>query len=174
MSLSSPVKEFLSYLQKNPATRAAIAAPPNQTVLYAGNFFRPIWRELLELKRSRPEFSSKRMLSEVLVQITVPGSRYSNLLAWAEALDRLVPWKENGFIVWRALSGIYASNATGAVSFCVGSGVTKANTVFAATELPVLLRNRNVDPITMDILRYYQRCIQQGQSAVNFGYTAAR
>jgi hypothetical protein len=46
------------------------------------------------------------------------GSRYSNLLAWAEALNGLVPWKENGFIVWR--SGIYASNATGAVSFCVG------------------------------------------------------
>jgi hypothetical protein len=152
--------------------RRGIAAPQNETVLYAGNFFRPIWRELLDLKRTRPELSSKKMLSEVLAQINVPGSRYPNLLSWAEALDGIVPWKENGFIVWRALSGIYASNAVGAVSFCVGSGVTKANTVFAATELPVLLRNPKVDQVTKDILQYYQRCIQQGQAAINFGYTA--
>jgi hypothetical protein len=104
MPLSPPVKDLLSFLQKNPAIRRGIAAPQNETVLYAGNFFRPIWKELLELKRTCPELSSKKMLSEVLAQINVPGPRHPNLLSWAEALDGIVPWKENGFIVWRALS----------------------------------------------------------------------
>jgi len=68
------------------------------------------------------------------------------------------------------LSGIYASKAIGSVSFYIGSGVSKSNKVFAATEIPVLLRNPHVDPVTKDILSYYQRCIQSGQTAINFGF----
>jgi hypothetical protein len=30
-------------------------------------------------------------------------------LVWAKSLDRLVPWEQNGFIAWRALSGIFAA-----------------------------------------------------------------
>jgi hypothetical protein len=107
-------------------------------------------------------------LPEVLATIAMPGQPYSNLLVWAKALDNLQPWRENGFIAWRALSGIYASNAVGAVSFQVGSGIDKTK-VLAATEIPVLLRNASIDPLTRNIVEYYQRCIRLGQPAVNLG-----
>ncbi len=172
MPLTPATREFLGYLQKNPAVRACIAAPTNATVLYAGSFFRPIWKELEDLKRARPDLASKKMLSEVLAGIRPTDAPYPNLLVWAQAIDPLEPWRENGFIVWRALSGIYASNARGAVSFCIGSGITRASSIFAATELPVLLRNPHVDHVTKQVLEYYQRCIRQGLSSVNFGYIA--
>jgi hypothetical protein len=172
MPLIHQVRELLGYLQKNPAIRSMIAAPPNATVLYAGSFFRPVWKDLEYMKLTHPGFSAKKMLPEVLSGIRLAGAPYPTLLDWAMALDAFPPWKENGFTVWRALSGIFAANAVGTVSFCIGSGITKADKVFAATELPVLLRNPNVDLVTKDILQYYQRCLQQGQSTIDFGYMA--
>lgn len=170
MPLLPQTKELLSFLQKNPGVRARIAAPPNTTLLYAGNFIRPVWQELEQLKRISVAVASKQMLPDVLARIQTPGMTHPHLLAWVKALDTLVPWRENGFIAWRALSGIFAANAVGGVSFCIGSGIEKSEKVFAATELPVLLRNPNVDAITRDVIAYYQRCAQAGQSAVNFGY----
>jgi len=46
---------------------------------------------------------------------------HPNLLAWAQDLDHLERWRENGFIAWRALSGVFAANEVRAVSFSVGS-----------------------------------------------------
>ena len=170
MSLLQPTKDLLAFLKKNPAVRSQIAAPPNATLLYAGNFFRPIWLELEQIKRSNRDVASKRLLPEVLSRIQTPGQPHATLLDWAKALDSLAPWKENGYIIWRALSGIYASNAVGTVSFYVGSGVTNPGKVFLATELPVLLRNPKVDGVTKDVLQYYQRCSQSGQTDMNFGF----
>jgi hypothetical protein len=48
--------------------------------------------------------ASKQLLPDVLAKIPTPGQPHPTLLAWAKALDALVPWKDNGFIVWRALS----------------------------------------------------------------------
>lgn len=170
MALLQPTKDLLGYLRENPAIRSRIAAPPNMTLLYAGNFFKPVWRELAQLKLTNRDIAPKQLLPEILSRIQTPGQPHANLLDWAQALDLLVPWKENGFVAWRALSGIYASNASGTVSFFIGSGITRADKVFAATELPVLLRNPNVDAVTKDVLGYYQRCVQNGQAAVNFGF----
>lgn len=113
------------------------------------------------------------MLPDVLATIALIGPPRPHLLAWVQVLDRLEPWREHGSIVWRGLSGIYASNAVGAVSLYVGSGVTRADKVFAATELPVLLRNPNTDAMTQDLLAYYRRCIQSGRQAINLGLLAA-
>jgi hypothetical protein len=170
MPLMPQTKQFLSFLRSNANVRKRIAAPPNETVLYAGNFMRPAWKDLEALKLSSPQFAQKKMLPDVLDNIGTPGTGYNTLLDWAKALDAVQPWKENGFIAWRALSGIYASNAVGVVSFYIASGITKTDKVFAATELPVLLRNPNVDALTKDILNYYERCIQRGESAINFGF----
>ncbi len=171
MALLQPTKDLLSFLRQNPAVRARIAAPPDTTLLYAGSFFRPVWQEIEHLRRTNGDVAAKRLLPQVLETIAVPG--HAHLLAWAKALDGLEPWKQNGFVAWRALSGIFAANAVGKVSFYVGAGVTKGDKVFAATELPVLARNPNVDPLTQDILAYYQRCLASGESALNFGYLAA-
>ena len=100
MALQSPTKELLTYLQKNPQVRARIAAPANQTLLYAGNFIRPLWQDFEQLRRRTPEAVPKKVLPDVLASIATPGQAHLNLLAWARALDALQPWKENGFIAW--------------------------------------------------------------------------
>jgi hypothetical protein len=40
----------------------------------------------------------------VLARIPTPGP-HPTLLAWAKAIDALQPWKDNGFVAWRALFG---------------------------------------------------------------------
>jgi hypothetical protein len=159
-------------LNQNPTVRAQIRAAPGRTLLYAGAFFRPIWQELLLLKQRDPQFAQKEMLPEVLARIHAHGMPHANLLAWAQALDTQQPWAENGFIAWRALSGIFASNVVGAVSFAIGSPVDAANKVFAATEVSVLARNPNVDATTRDLVDYFQRCIQTRQDHINVGFIA--
>ena len=68
-----------------------------------------------------------------------------------------------------APSPFFAANAVGAVSFCIGSRVRPEEKVFAATEIPVLLRNPNVDVLTKDVLAYYLRCMQTHQADMNMG-----
>jgi len=172
MPLLQPTKDLLHFLQKNPGVRAQVRAAPDKTLLYAGTFFKPIWRELADLKRANAQVREKRLLPDVLAHIPVPGAAFPNLLAWAQDIDKLQPWKDNGFIAWRALSGLFAANAVGAVSFYVGSQVTKDEKVFAVTELSVLARNPNVDSTTKDVLAYYQRCLETKQANMNFGFIA--
>src|SRR4051812_14978102 len=140
MALLQPTRQLMTFLRDNPQIRARIAAPAGSTVVYCGSFMWPAWQEIEDLRRTWPQAASKRLLPDVLAGIRTPGQPYSNLLAWAKAVER--PWLDNGFIAWRALSGIYAANAKGAVSFYIASNVIKGK-VFAVTELPVLLRNPN-------------------------------
>lgn len=170
MPLHNVTKELLVFLQKNPSIRSQIKAPHDSTLLYAGRFFKPIWREIEDFKLLNPQYRSKTMLPDVLMNIRVQHQQYQSLLEWAKAIDSVQPWIENGFIAWRALSGIYAANAYGTVSFVIGSGITKADKVFAATELPVLLRNQNIDVTTKDLLAYYDRCIKSGLTNINVGF----
>lgn len=173
MGFQPATKQFLTYLQKHPEIRHQIQAAPDRTLLYAGSFFKPMWKEIADYKRAHPEVADKQMLPDVLARIPVPGSRHVNLLAYVQDLEHHVPWRPDGFTVWRALSGIFASNATGAVSFQIGSGVEAGKKVFAATEASVLSRNPNVDATTKDLLSYFQRCIQSKQADINLGFISA-
>ncbi len=172
MALLQPTKDLLRYLQRNPGIRTQIRAAPGRTLLYAGNFFRPIWQEIQLQKQRDPQLAGKQTLPEVLARIKLPDAPHASLLAWAQALDAQQPWKDNGFIVWRTLSGIFAANAVGAVSFSVGSPVSTTTKVFAATEVPVLARNPNVDANTRALVAYFQRCIQGGQEKIDLGFIA--
>jgi hypothetical protein len=170
MSLHVNTRAFLTFLQKHPEVRARIAAPRDATLLYAGEFFLKIWQELVDLKRSTHALANKRTLPDVLADVKLSGQPHLNLLDWVKDLERTVPVEEQS-IAWRALSGIFAANASGAVSFYIGSRVSRdEKKVFAITELPVLLRNPNVDPLTRDVLGYYQRCVRSGHGSVNFGF----
>lgn len=177
MAMNPSTKELLVYLQKNPGLRAQIRARPDKTLLYAGDFFKEIWQELSDLKRTNANFADKEILPDVLARIHCLGQPFPDLLAWANHLTHLLP-KNERFIVWRALSGIFAANAVGAVSFYIGSNVSNESTdkhdkkVFAVTEISVLARNPNIDGVTRDILAYYQRCIQTKQTSMNFGFIA--
>ncbi len=172
LALLPPTRDLLRHLHDHPSLRSQIAAPADKTLLYAGQWVRPVWQELAELRRSNPQVADKVMLPDVLGRLLTPGAPELTLLAWAKAIDKLGPWRDNGFVVWRALSGLFAANAKGTVSFVVGEGVSRADKVFAATELAVLQRNGHVDEKTQDILAYYQRCLDRGQSALNFGFIA--
>jgi|SRR5579863_385151 len=172
MPLQPPTKAFLSFLQKNPAIRDQIRAASGNTLLYAGAFFKPVWKEIADLKQSDPQVAAKETLPDVLARINSPNKSFVSLLAYVQDLERRVPWRPDGFTLWRALSGIFAANAVGAVSFSVASGVTK-DKVFAATELGILTRNPNVDALTKDVLAYYQRCLDSKQTAMNFGFISA-
>jgi hypothetical protein len=181
--LQEPTKTFLSLLRKHPEIRNQIRAPSDRTLLYVGSlenvrgvlgsFSKPIWKEIDDFKRTHPELREKETLNEVLRRIMVPDLG-TTLFAYVQDLEG--KWKEpkepERFIVWRALSGIFASNASGAVSFQIGSGVTAAK-VFAATEAAVLSRNPNVNDITKDLLAYFQRCIESKQVDINVGFISA-
>ncbi len=173
MALLAETRELLSFLRRNPAVRDQIAAGPDATILYSGRIIKPAWREIEDLKLRYPYLRSRRTLPEVLGAIHLVGERFSNLLDWAQSLDSLVPWNENGFIGWRALSGIFASNAVGSVSFVVGSGIRVADKVFAATEVSVLLRNPQIDSTTRDLLEYYERCIKQKRPDIGVSFIPA-
>jgi hypothetical protein len=169
MVLQPGTRALLSILHAQPALRWQIRAPRDRTLLYSGSFFRPVWKEIADAKRTRPELADKETLPEVLARLPVPGTTYPNLLAFVEDVEQ--PWQPDGYTVWRALSGIFASNAEGRVSFQVGSGIGQAK-VFAATEVPVLLRNPKVDPVTKDLIAYFQRCVRSRQPHVNLGFIA--
>ena len=76
-------------------------------------------------------------------------------------------------MIWRALSGIFAANAAGKVSFWVGGGVNDSK-VFVVTEIKVLARNPNVDPmVNGNLLEYYLRCVQNKNPDMNVGFISA-
>ncbi|WP_293802187.1 hypothetical protein [uncultured Bosea sp.] len=164
-------KDFLAFLQQNKPIRDRIAAEPNKTLLYAGRFFKPIWRELEELKATYPA-GSFTILPDVLERIAISGS-HGTLKRYVQAIEAKVPWMPDGFTIWRALSGIYASNARGKVFFSVGSGVDRGK-VLAATEIAVLSRNPHLDPQTRDIVAWLQKCIATRTTDINFGLMPSR
>ncbi len=170
MGLQPGTRALLGLLQAQPALRWRIRAAPNCTLLYSGSFFKPAWKEIADFKRTHPELASKETLPDVLARLPVPGTTYPSLLAFVQDVEQ--PWQPDGFVVWRALSGIFASNAEGSVSFQVGSGIGDSK-VFAATELGVLLRNPKVDQVTRDLLAYFQRCVQTRQADIHLGFLSA-
>jgi hypothetical protein len=173
MALETETRKLFVFLRQNRAVRDRIAASPNATILYSGQILKPAWKEVADMKRKYPGLSGRKTLPEVLEKISLVNQPFANLLEWAQSLDSILPWKDNGFIVWRALSGIFASNAVGAVSFVIGSGITRTDKVFAATEVPVLLRNPRLDPTTRDLLEYYRRCIAQRRSDIGVSFIPA-
>jgi hypothetical protein len=169
MALHSETKAFLQFLQANPQLRSAIAAAPGNAILYAGKVNKAAWQEINEMKRTNAVLARKQTLHDVIQALPAPGTPHRSLLAYAEHVADSVPDVDQN-ILWRALSGIYASNAHGAVSFYVGSGVSKADRkVFAQTEVAVIERNPNVDSLTRDAIAYYKRCVMTGNPEMNLG-----
>lgn len=171
MGLNQETRELLIYLNKHPEIRNKIRAEHDQTLLYAGNFFKPIWKEIEDDRRALGLTYSKKILPDILARIRLLNAPYPTFKVWLEQLDKIQPWKKNGYVAWRALSGIFASNATGKVSFMIGSGVSKSNNkVFAVTEIHVLDRNPKIDAVTKDAIQYYLRCVRSKNSEINTGF----
>ena len=172
-------KQFFKFLQDNPAIRNQIHAAPGKTLVYSGTFFAAAWKEIQARKLTDPQVAEKEILPEVLARIHVPGKLLPNpakpfptLLAYVKDLEGRVPSNPDAFMIWRALSGLFCANASGAVSFWIGGGVNDSK-VFVATEIKVLLRNPNVTPLTKDLLEYYLRCVQNKNADMNVGFISA-
>ena len=168
---------FVSYLNANRAVASQIRAARDKTLLYAGSFgsgigARPMWRDIALQKRTNPELRDKEMLPDVLARIRAPGTKYASLLEYLQDVESKVPWDPDGFKLWRVVSGIFAANATGKVSFQIGSGVKPSEKVFAATEIRALMRNPNIDPVAKDLLAYYERCAANGVPDMNVGFVS--
>jgi hypothetical protein len=173
MQLNAKTREFLRYLRTHPNVRREIRATIGQTLLYAGSFFKPMWKEMEEYKAAHPEIAAKETLGDVLRRIPAPGTSHATLFAYVDLLDKQVPLQPDGFTIWRALSGIFAANASGGVSFQIGSDITTATKVFASTEIAVLSRNPNISEESKDMLAYYERCIRRGEVDINTGFISA-
>lgn len=167
MPLQPATRDFLIYLKQHKDVRDKIKAERDKTLLYAGYFTCPIFLELQAMQQKRP--GVVQLLADVLQSIPAPAGSTGNLATHVEKLTRRIPAKDQK-VVWRALSGIFASNAEGTVYFSIGSGIDPATKVFASTEIPVLLRNAKVDEVSHDLLCYYQRCIRNGKTEVNTGF----
>jgi hypothetical protein len=164
----------MRFLNRNPAVRARIKAAPGKTLIYAGVWKLSAWREIDRMKEmDDPRFESKQTLHDVLRRIGLAGWPPRNLLSYVQEVEKLVPKKPDQFILWRALSGIYAANAEPPISFLIGGDIT-TDKVFAVTELPVLLRNPKVasDADTRDILEYCQKCIRDKRTEIVVPYMA--
>ncbi|MEO7987589.1 MAG: hypothetical protein ABI766_13745, partial [Gemmatimonadales bacterium] len=111
MPLQPGTRALLSILHAQPSLRWQIRAARDRTHLYAASLFRPAWNEIADLKRTNSELAEKDTLVDVLDRLQIPGTTYSSLLAFVQDVEQ--PWQPDGFTVWRALSGIFASNAEG-------------------------------------------------------------
>ena len=179
VSAQPATKAFIRFLSQNPALRSQIRAAPDKTLLYSGAFFRASFQEIKSRKLVDPQVADKETLPEVLARIPIPpallpnpAKPFPNLLAYVSDLEQQVPKQPDQFMIWRALSGIFAAHAVGEVSFWIGGGVNESK-VFVVTELKVLLHNPNVDPVVKELLEYYLRCVQNINPDMNVGFIAA-
>jgi len=167
MTIQSQTKEFLSYLQQNRDVRDKIKADANKTLLYAGVFFGPIWRELELFQRRYP--GTIQILPEILQKIQAPPGNPGTLRSYVDTLTVRVPPSDQ-LIIWKALSGIFASNAVGTVYFSVGSGVDGQQKVFPSTEISVLRRNQKISAESRQMVEYFQRCVREKNTRMNAGF----
>jgi hypothetical protein len=160
-----PVRRPDSHQHKE--VRNRIRADRNKTLVYAGSFFAPIWRELELFQLKNP--GTVQVLPDVLKKIPAPPGYAGTLKDHVEALTRKIPPNE-GMMIWKALSGIFASNAEGTVYFSVGSGVGAKDKVFPSTEISVLSRNLNISSEARQMVEYYQRCVREKRTDMNAGF----
>lgn len=176
MPLLQQTKDFLAFLQQRRDVRDRIKAGRDKTLLYAGDMraqywgitFTPAWHDIQAIQRKQP--GTVEILPDVLAKLPAPPPHGGTLKTYVAALAEKEKTEENKRVVWRALSGIFASNAEGKVWFYVGSNVSHDTKVFALTEIAVLKRNPRVSVVSQQMLAYYERCVRTKNPNMAFGY----
>lgn len=167
MAIQPLTRDFLTYLQQSKGVRDRIRAERNKTLLYAGEFSGPIWAQVETFQRNHP--GAVQILPEILRSIPAPTGHGGTLKDHVDALTSKVPSGDQ-LVIWKALSGIFASNAEGTVYFSVGSGVDPKDKVFPSTEISVLLRNPRISTVSRQLVEYYQRCVREKKTDMNTGF----
>lgn len=105
MPLMQETRDFLSFLARDRGLRDRIAAAPDKTLIYAGSFFKPAWRELAQMRAHHPNDRSFELLPDVLERLPPPPGSSGTLRSHVEALTDegqpgSVPWQQDGFVIW--------------------------------------------------------------------------
>ncbi len=176
VGLRNPARGFQRYLRTHPEFRDQIHAPKDETVAYVGSYLsQPAWHHLLHLQLSDPKTNNFYMLSDILRRIAVPNDMFAEVgLVTGPAIETMldyvnfitgdggrtpqveVPWDPDGFVIWRTLSGISMSNATGRVRLLAADVPNRDAKIFFRTEVFVLSRNPGIDEFSkaaLDTLR---------------------
>jgi hypothetical protein len=177
MALDPQLLSVLSFLRRHPDVRASLAAPVGKTVVYSGGMFDPTdsnldreltgaWRLLAQAKAQDPVRFDYVTLEERLrlLRITPSGESlldHANRIA-AALKARNLP--DQAAILWRALSGIYVQGARGRVRALILPQAGIARSVFALTEVHVLLRADVLRQIEIDpaLLRQFRVLVKGG------------
>ena len=87
MAFQRATRTLLTSLRGHPEVRQQIRAAPGRTLLYAGSFFKPMWQEVADYRRTHPEVAQKQTLPDVLARITSPGTPHASLLAYVQNVE---------------------------------------------------------------------------------------
>jgi len=163
------IGEVRNRIKASPNKAFSMPGIDSQLLVEAGSH--QSWRELEDHQGQRP--GVVETLHDVLKRLPAPPPNVGTLQGYAEKLaqqEKRVNGARAERVIWRALSGIFASNAQGKVWFLVGSHVDPDTKVFALTEVYVLRRNPNISPESKDMLEYYLRCVQKRDPEIGGGY----
>ena len=165
------LRRVMVFLNKHPRVRTSIPAPRDKTVVYSGNVDSvqgvfAAWKLLAQAKSQDPRQFDYVTLEERLrmFHVTEFGEtlfEHANRVSSSLQRKRL---EDQALILWRALSGIYVRGATGRVRALVLPGNKVARSVFALTEVQVLLKPdvlANID-IDANLLRDFRTTVKAG------------
>ncbi len=167
------LRRVMGFLNRNPGVRARIPAPKDKTVVYSGgvesvkDVFHA-YRQLAHAKALDPQRFDYVTLEERLRSLHVPEFGESLFEHANRVSDGLIQLRldDQALILWRALSGLYVRGAVGRVRALVLPGKHVARSVFALTEVNVLLRPDVLARIDIDpaMLREFRATVRAGNN----------
>lgn len=171
MPLDAELLSVLQFLRQHPNVRCGLCAPPHKTVVYSGGIERGAdvfgaWEMLAKAKLQDPRRFDYVTLGERLRQFHVVQfgeSLFEHVSRIAASLEGR-GLADQAAIMWRALSGVYVQGAIGRVRALVLPGKKIGTSVFALTEVKVLLRQNVLQSISIDpeLLRHFKVQVRSG------------
>jgi hypothetical protein len=181
--LNSNLKSFLGFLHNNRGIRAQIKASRDQGILYCGvHNGTPAYQHIEQQQKEHG--LQVQTLKDVTSKIPMPSNMGGgSLQEYAQELASGLEDDTNKAILWRALSGIYASNLSGKVALYVAEVVDETGLaggknadgtlhytqekrmqrkVFTATEVNVLRRNTAIDKLDQETAAELQLQARKG------------
>lgn len=171
MRMDSELLAVFGFLRNHPDVRKRLAAPPDKTVVYSGGAETPGgvlagWRLLAQAQAKEPQRFDYVTLEQRLRQfhaVEFGESLFEHANRVSDCLKGR-GMEDQAMVLWRALSGIYVQGARGKVRAMILPGTAIAGSVFALTEVNVLLRSDVLQQIQMDpsLLREFRITVKAG------------
>jgi hypothetical protein len=171
MKLDPELLAVFGFLRTHPEVRTRLVAPPDKTVVYSGGVETPDglhagWRLLAQAKAKEPKRFDYVTVEERLRQfhaVELGESLFEHANRVSDSLKRR-GLEDQAMSLWRAFSGIYVQGARGKVRALILPGAAIASSVFALTEVTLLLRSDVMQQIQIDpsMLREFRVSVRAG------------